>query len=47
MILENAVAYLEARVTQEMDVGTHTILLGELVNSDVLSDKACMTCDYY
>jgi flavin reductase (DIM6/NTAB) family NADH-FMN oxidoreductase RutF/rubredoxin len=47
VVLDNAVAYLEARVVQEMDVGTHTIFIGELVNADVVSDKACMTYDHY
>lgn len=47
VVLENAVAYVEARVTQEVDVGTHTIFIGEVVNADVISDKAFMTYDYY
>lgn len=47
VVTENAVSYLEARVTQEMDVGTHTIFVGEIVDADVLSEKACMTYDYY
>lgn len=47
VVLDNAVAYLEARVTQEMDVGTHTIFIGEVVDAEVVSDEACMTYDYY
>ncbi len=47
VVLDNAVAYLEARVTQQMDVGTHTIFIGELVNAEVLSDEASMTYEYY
>jgi len=47
IILDNAVSYLEARVTKEMDVGTHTIFVGEVVNADVISDEVCMTYDYY
>jgi len=47
VVLENAVAYLEARVTQEMDVGTHTIFIGQIVNAEVITDDACMTYDYY
>ena len=47
IVLDNAVAYLEARVTQEMDVGTHTIFIGELVNAEVISDETCMTYDFY
>jgi len=47
IVLDNAVSYLEARVTKEMDVGTHTIFVGEVVNADVISDEVCMTYDYY
>jgi len=47
VVLDNAVSYLEARATQEMDVGTHTIFVGEVVNADVISDEACMTYEYY
>ncbi|MFC2004415.1 rubredoxin [Chloroflexota bacterium] len=48
IVLDNAVSYIEARVTKEMDVGTHTIFVGEVVNADVVDEhKACMTYDYY
>jgi len=47
VVLDNATAYIEARVTQEMDVGTHTIFIGEVVNAEVISDEACMSYDYY
>jgi flavin reductase (DIM6/NTAB) family NADH-FMN oxidoreductase RutF/rubredoxin len=47
VVLDNAVSYLEARVKQEMDAGTHTIFLGDVVNADVISDEVCMTYDYY
>jgi len=47
IVLDNAVAYLEAMVNQEIDVGTHTIFIGEVVNGEVISDKVCMTYDYY
>lgn len=48
IVLDNAVSYLEAKVTKEMDAGTHTIFIGEVVNADVVSEhKACMTYDYY
>ncbi len=47
VVIDNAVAYLEAKVTKEVDVGTHTIFIGELVNADVIAEKECMTYDYY
>jgi flavin reductase (DIM6/NTAB) family NADH-FMN oxidoreductase RutF/rubredoxin len=47
IILDNAVAYLEVKVVQEMDVGDHTVFVGEVVSSEVIAEKACMTYDYY
>ena len=47
VVIDNTVAYLEAKVTQEVDVGTHTIFIGELVDADVLTKEECMTYDYY
>jgi len=47
VVLENAVAYLEARLVKEVSVGTHTIFIGELVAADVLSEEECMTYEYY
>jgi len=47
IVIDNAVAYLEAEVTQEVDVGTHTIFIGKLVDADVISEEKCMTYEYY
>lgn len=47
IVLENAVAFMEVRVTQEIDVGTHTIFVGELIDADVVSDKTCLTYEHY
>jgi len=47
VVIDNAASYLEAKVTGEMDVGTHTIFVGEVVDADVLSEKTYMTYDYY
>lgn len=47
VVIENAVAYLEAKVTKEVDMGTHTIFIGEVVNADVLTEEECMTYEYY
>lgn len=47
IVIENAVAYLEVKVTKEVDMGTHTIFIGEVVNAEVLTNKACMTYEYY
>lgn len=47
VVLDNAVAYMEVKVKDEIDVGTHTIFLGEVVDADVLSDEPVMTYEYY
>ena len=47
ILLDNSLAYLEVKVTQEMDVGTHTIFVGEVVESEVLKDGEPMTYAYY
>jgi len=47
VILENAVSYIEARVIQEIDVLTHTIFIGEVINADIVTEMVCMTYEYY
>lgn len=47
VVIDHAVAYLEAEVTQEIDVGTHTIFVGKLVDANVITADKCMTYDYY
>ncbi len=47
LVLDNATSYLEAKVTKDMDVGTHTIFVSEIVDGDVLNEKPCMTYEYY
>jgi len=38
IVLNEAIAYLECKVVQTLDVGTHWLFIGELVHSDVLDD---------
>ncbi len=47
IVLENAVSYVEANVISTIDVGTHTIFIGQIIDAEVVSDKLCMTYDYY
>lgn len=48
IILDNTLAYIEARVVKQMDVGTHTIFIGELVDAGIITDKEePMTYAYY
>jgi flavin reductase (DIM6/NTAB) family NADH-FMN oxidoreductase RutF/rubredoxin len=47
IVTENAVSYLEVRVTKEVDMGTHTVFIGTVVAADVLKAGECMTYTYY
>ncbi len=47
VVTENVLAYLEAKVIQEADVGSHTIFIGELTAADVIREGEPMTYAYY
>jgi ferric-chelate reductase [NAD(P)H] len=47
LVLDHAVAVLEARVLQSLDVGTHTLFVGEVTDCEVLTDAHPMTYEYY
>ncbi len=47
IILDHTIAYMEARVINEVDVGTHTIFIGELVAAEVLTEDEPMTYAHY
>jgi flavin reductase (DIM6/NTAB) family NADH-FMN oxidoreductase RutF len=47
IVLDHSLAYVEARVINQVDVGTHTIFIGELVGAEVLKEGEPMTYAYY
>jgi flavin reductase (DIM6/NTAB) family NADH-FMN oxidoreductase RutF/rubredoxin len=47
VVLDHTLAYLEARVIKELDVGTHTDFVGELVAAEVIKEGEPMTYAYY
>jgi ferric-chelate reductase [NAD(P)H] len=47
VVMDNATAYLEVEVIQEMDAGTHTIFWGKVVAAEVLNENPVMTYEYY
>jgi flavin reductase (DIM6/NTAB) family NADH-FMN oxidoreductase RutF/rubredoxin len=48
ILLENTVAWFECRVTSIMDLGSHSLIIGELVDSDLcMPDKEPLTYAYY
>ena len=44
---EYTIAFFEAKVLNSLDVGTHTIFIGEVVDAEILSDENPMTYEYY
>ncbi|MFC2012808.1 flavin reductase family protein [Chloroflexota bacterium] len=47
VVTDNTLAYLEAKVIREVDVGSHTIFIGELAGADILAEGDAMTYAYY
>jgi flavin reductase (DIM6/NTAB) family NADH-FMN oxidoreductase RutF/rubredoxin len=47
LVMDNTLAHLEARVNKEVDVGTHTIFIGELVGAEVIKEGEPMSYAYY
>jgi ferric-chelate reductase [NAD(P)H] len=47
IFLDNTVAYLEAEVIQDVDMGTHTIFIGKVVAAEILNENPSMTYEYY
>jgi flavin reductase (DIM6/NTAB) family NADH-FMN oxidoreductase RutF/rubredoxin len=47
IVTDHALAYLEAKVLQEVDAGTHSIFIGELVGAEVISEGEPMSYAYY
>ena len=46
-ITQNTNSYMSAYVKQEIDLGTHTLFIAQLVASEVLSDEPTVTYTYY
>ncbi len=47
IVTDNALAFIECKVVKSIDVGTHTIFIGEVVDADVLTQGEPMTYAYY
>jgi flavin reductase (DIM6/NTAB) family NADH-FMN oxidoreductase RutF len=47
IVLDHAIAYVEAEVTKELDMDTHTIFVGKVVDAEILTDEEPMTYAYY
>lgn len=47
LVLDHALSVMEAKVIQTVDVGTHTLFVGEVVGSETLRDGIALTYEYY
>ena len=47
VVLDHAIGYLEAKVINKFDCGTHTLFIGEMTDSSILKTGAPMTYAYY
>jgi ferric-chelate reductase [NAD(P)H] len=47
LLTENVISVLEAEVFDEIDLGTHTIFIGDVVHSEVLKPGPPLTYRYY
>ncbi len=47
IVLDNALACIEAKVVDNIDVGTHTIFIGNVENAEILTEDKPMTYEYY
>ena len=46
-ITKDTNAFMSAYVKQEIDLGTHTLFIAQLVGAEVLSERPTVTYDYY
>ncbi len=47
IVLEHSIAYIEAEVIDSVEVGTHTIFIGKVIDCDIIDNKKPMTYDFY
>jgi rubredoxin len=47
IVLDNSISYLEVKVFDQIDVGTHTVFIGKIEEAEILSEKNPMTYEYY
>ncbi|MFW9830807.1 MAG: rubredoxin [Candidatus Thorarchaeota archaeon] len=47
IILDNALGYLEVKVTSHVDVGTHTLFVGDVIRGKILQEGTPLTYAYY
>jgi len=47
IVTEFTVGYMEGKILNKLDCGTHTIFIGNVEDADIISDSHMMTYEYY
>ena len=47
IVLDYAIAYFEAKLIDKIDVGTHTIFIGNIEDGDIINEENPMTYEFY
>jgi flavin reductase (DIM6/NTAB) family NADH-FMN oxidoreductase RutF/rubredoxin len=47
IVTDHTIGYIEAEVEQEIDVGTHTLFIGKIVDAQMIKEGEIMTYEYY
>ena len=47
VILDNTIGYIETEVVNSVDVGTHTIFIGKVIDAQILTEQNPLTYAYY
>jgi len=47
IVVDSSVAWFDCKVINSVDVGSHILIIGEVVDSDVISGEEPLTYDYY
>lgn len=47
VVFDSSVAWFECKVTKSIDLGSHILVVGEVVDADLISDEAPLTYQYY
>ena len=47
IVIDSSVAWFECKVVKSIDMGTHYLIIGEVIDSDEISDEEPLTYQYY
>lgn len=47
IVVDSSVAWFDCKVVNSVDVGSHILIIGEVMDSDVISGEEPLTYDYY